>query len=193
MALTEEQREIALLPCPFCGGKAKKSLSMLSEVFAYANEMVIQCKSCGCSRSARGDSGKGGYADNSTVEKRAIEAWNARTKPPIAPPASEQKPVAEIVPMTKEQIWEAFQNNGFGKARALTYSDAHSFSKFRQGMRAAEAHHSKHADPQPDYKSQRDALLGLLDSIGDDGNYHLLGSDIRVQIFDAIASMKGGE
>lgn len=73
---------VELLPCPFCGGEASKESKGLGDAYAYASEVSYTCKSCGCSRAATGDTSKGGYADNSTVEKRALKAWNTRTPPP---------------------------------------------------------------------------------------------------------------
>jgi len=67
-----------LKPCPFCGTLPEKKRTGLDERFAYADVVTYECPECGCSRSARGDTSKGGYADNSTVEKRAIERWNQR-------------------------------------------------------------------------------------------------------------------
>lgn len=37
-----------------------------------------KCPSCSCERSAIGLIGKSGYADNSTVEKRASDSWQTR-------------------------------------------------------------------------------------------------------------------
>jgi hypothetical protein len=67
-----------LLPCPFCGGVPRKTTKSLDERFGYADEVTIRCGSCSCAKSAVGDTSKSGYADNSTVEKRAVEAWNTR-------------------------------------------------------------------------------------------------------------------
>ena len=71
--------DVELKPCPFCGGKPHMSRRGLSEVHAYADEVKIQCGTCSVYRSAMGDTSKPGYADNSTVEARAIEKWNTRT------------------------------------------------------------------------------------------------------------------
>lgn len=68
-----------LKPCPFCGGIPEKRVTNLDERFAYAKQIIYQCQ-CGCSRGSTGDSIKGGYADNSTVEQRALAAWNTRYK-----------------------------------------------------------------------------------------------------------------
>lgn len=70
--------DVELKPCPFCGGKPYMSRRGLSEVHAYADEVKIQCGTCSVYRSAMGDTSKPGYADNSTVEARAIEKWNHR-------------------------------------------------------------------------------------------------------------------
>jgi Lar family restriction alleviation protein len=70
-----------LKPCPFCGAQPVVRTENLDERFGYANEVKIQCPSCGAAKSAMGDSSKGGYADNSTTEQRAIEAWNRRAAP----------------------------------------------------------------------------------------------------------------
>lgn len=65
-------------PCPFCGAQPIKERVGLSEVYAYADKVTFRCQECGCARGAIGDHSKGGYADNSTVEDRALEAWNTR-------------------------------------------------------------------------------------------------------------------
>ena len=67
-----------LLPCPFCGGKPELRRVGLSEVFAYADRVIINCSECGVSRGSIGDTSKPGYADNSGVERRAVELWNTR-------------------------------------------------------------------------------------------------------------------
>mgnify|MGYP001257856704 CR=1 FL=1 len=67
-------------PCPFCGGRAKRLFESLGDRCAYAHEVTYRCTSCGASVSACGDSSKGGYADNSTVEQRALGAWNKRAR-----------------------------------------------------------------------------------------------------------------
>jgi hypothetical protein len=72
-----------LLPCPFCGGKPIKRISHGDERNAYANTASISCEKCGCTRSAAGDTSKRGYADNSTIDVRAIEAWNTRALPDV--------------------------------------------------------------------------------------------------------------
>jgi Lar family restriction alleviation protein len=84
-----------LKPCPFCGGKPKIHKKELDERFAYANEVTVQCSSCGCSRSAVGDTSKPGYADNSSTEKRAIEKWNRRTADTSVAPVS--SPIGEDI------------------------------------------------------------------------------------------------
>jgi hypothetical protein len=73
-----------LLPCPFCGTQPKPPRTeTLDERFGYADQVTIQCPSCLCARGARGDTSKPGYADNSTVEQRAIAAWNRRSAQPV--------------------------------------------------------------------------------------------------------------
>ena len=67
-----------LKPCPFCGGKPIKEKARLDERFGYAETVTYRCVGCGCTRSARGDDSNGGYADNTKVEKNALEAWNRR-------------------------------------------------------------------------------------------------------------------
>lgn len=74
--MNTNQRSI-LLPCPFCGGEPVKSRASGDERDGYANCVSYTCKGCGCTRSAKGISGKG-YADNTTVEERAFNAWNTR-------------------------------------------------------------------------------------------------------------------
>lgn len=72
-----------LKPCPLCRGRANKTRTSLGERCGYADKVKIQCVICGCSIEAVGeDSKNGSYADNSTVEKRAIAAWNTRANAP---------------------------------------------------------------------------------------------------------------
>lgn len=73
--------EPMLLPCPFCGGKAALGKTTLDERFGYAQEVAAYCTFCATSKKAVGDTSKAGYADNSTVEARAITAWNRRANP----------------------------------------------------------------------------------------------------------------
>lgn len=80
------------LPCPFCGGKAQRFKAGLDERFSYADEVKYSCNSCSYGLAARGDTSKPGYANNSTVEARALERWNRRT--PVAAPLIER--VAEL-------------------------------------------------------------------------------------------------
>lgn len=86
-AETRRMREAGLkalvcqaLPCPFCGGKAGRRSENLGDRFAYAYEVTYACRSCGASLSARGYTDKPGHADNSTVEERALAAWNRRVE-----------------------------------------------------------------------------------------------------------------
>lgn len=69
------------LPCPFCGQKPVKQRKPTDERDGYADHVFYVCQGCGCSMGASGISGKGGYADNSTVEKRALDKWNTRVEP----------------------------------------------------------------------------------------------------------------
>lgn len=66
------------LPCPFCGNGAHKISKSLDERFGYALEVSYGCPVCGFRLAARGDSSKGGYADNSGVEEAALRKWNTR-------------------------------------------------------------------------------------------------------------------
>lgn len=77
-----------LLPCPFCGGAPLKGRRGLDERLAYADEVKISCNRCGVSITAIGDTSKPGYADNSTVEERAIAAWNRRAPAPTSEPGA---------------------------------------------------------------------------------------------------------
>ena len=67
-----------LKPCPFCGTKAKLKRVSLSEIHAYADEVTIYCAGCGISMVRMGDTSKGGYANNTKVVQKAIDAWNRR-------------------------------------------------------------------------------------------------------------------
>jgi hypothetical protein len=64
--------------CPFCGNGAHKVSKSLDERFGYALEVSYGCPVCGFRLAARGDSSKGGYADNSGVEEKALRKWNTR-------------------------------------------------------------------------------------------------------------------
>ena len=90
MAADHTQTDRELLPCPFCGGKAKISRESLDERYGYADKVKVQCTACGVAVSAVGDTSKPGYADNSTVEKRATDAWNRRSIPQGEEPAKER-------------------------------------------------------------------------------------------------------
>lgn len=70
--------QIELKSCPFCGGKPLRKLVNLGEVYSYADKVVYTCGGCRVTRGAMGNTDKGGYADNSTVEERALKAWNMR-------------------------------------------------------------------------------------------------------------------
>lgn len=68
-------------PCPFCGGNAKRHQGSCSEIDGYAEHVFYKCESCGVVKGADGLSKGYGYADNSTVEERALAAWNERVNP----------------------------------------------------------------------------------------------------------------
>lgn len=84
-----------LADCPFCGGKPEKKVKNLDERYGYAMRVAYQCSACGCERFAMGDTRKGGYADNSTVEARAMTAWNTRAK--AAPEPVQGEAVAKVI------------------------------------------------------------------------------------------------
>lgn len=65
--------------CPFCGGEAQRHMNYGDERNGYAMTVFYRCKECFVQRGATGDTSKGGYADNSTVEDRALAKWNQRT------------------------------------------------------------------------------------------------------------------
>lgn len=71
----------ALKNCPFCGGNAKRFTESGDERNGYADFVGYRCVGCYVSKGARGDTSKPGYADNSKIEERAIEAWNRRSQP----------------------------------------------------------------------------------------------------------------
>lgn len=66
--------------CPFCGGEAKRRQGACSEIDGYAEHVFYRCQSCGVERGAGGITRGYGYADNSTVEERALAAWNQRAE-----------------------------------------------------------------------------------------------------------------
>jgi Lar family restriction alleviation protein len=60
----KEQKEIHLLPCPFCGGKA-----MYSKYQTYAfGHTVVTCEKCGA------------CIDNTELRENAVNAWNRRAQ-----------------------------------------------------------------------------------------------------------------
>lgn len=67
--------------CPFCGIAPLKKSETLDERYAYARLVKYECPKCNCSQRAMGDTSKGGYADNSTVDERALAAWQQRYEP----------------------------------------------------------------------------------------------------------------
>ncbi|NML34886.1 Lar family restriction alleviation protein [Paraburkholderia antibiotica] len=79
---TRTEARASLSSCPFCGGHANLYKEGLDERFAYADRITYRCSGCGASVSAMGIIPHGGYADNSTVEKRALDAWNRRAPTP---------------------------------------------------------------------------------------------------------------
>lgn len=71
--------QIQLLSCPFCGGAAWIDRTNGDERVSYQARAFGACANCGArSAVAVGDTSKGPYADNSTVEKRAALNWNTR-------------------------------------------------------------------------------------------------------------------
>ena len=73
-----------LKPCPFCGGPAKPNNTYGDERDGYTQTVTVRCNGCGARVTASGDTSKGGYADNSTAEARAIEAWDRRVPSTLA-------------------------------------------------------------------------------------------------------------
>ena len=65
-------------PCPFCGGEAVKRQKSGDERDGYSKHVYYECKECLVWRGARGESDGYGYADNSTVDERALKRWNER-------------------------------------------------------------------------------------------------------------------
>jgi phage/plasmid primase-like uncharacterized protein len=65
-------------PCPFCGKPGVKHRRSGDERDGYADKVTYQCSGCGCGLSAEGDKSKGGYADNSKVDEKALALWNTR-------------------------------------------------------------------------------------------------------------------
>ena len=85
-------KTITPLRCPFCGCEPKATRTSGDERDGYALRISYVCAGCGCSRGAVGESGKGWYADNSTVDLRALAAWNTRAAlaDPV-PPADQEE------------------------------------------------------------------------------------------------------
>ena len=68
-------------PCPFCGGTPEVRYEIGDERNGYSHEVTYRCRGCGCSTVTKGIQGRrSNYADNSTVEARALAAWNRRAK-----------------------------------------------------------------------------------------------------------------
>lgn len=67
------------LPCPFCGDQPAKVKYSGDERNGYADTTVYCCRGCGARVFTVGIPGKKtAYADNSTVDERALAKWNKR-------------------------------------------------------------------------------------------------------------------
>lgn len=93
-----------LLPCPFCGARAKIGRETLDERFAYADKVTVFCIKCSTSKSALGDTSKPGYADNSTVEARAVEQWNSRASLASRPAEVDEEGLPPLPPSEPDLV-----------------------------------------------------------------------------------------
>lgn len=102
------------------------------------------------------------------------------TEAPIAPPASEQKPIA----------WVTTNEDGDYAMLFFDKQEARSYSGDDEPIGLAPVSSSA---PQPDYKAQRDALLEELEKAAV-AFWKLDNADIHAQEAEStIASVKGGE
>ncbi|MBF8177845.1 Lar family restriction alleviation protein [Herminiimonas contaminans] len=99
-----------LKPCPFCAGNPKHIRNSLDERYGYAVSVTYECQSCGVAKSAIGDTTKPGYADNSTVEQRAMAAWNTRTAPVDAQDAVD----AKLLQQARDALHGMLNKRGYG-------------------------------------------------------------------------------
>lgn len=76
--------KLPVLPCPFCGGDPVAEYRRGDERNGYSDTAVIRCNCCDVERGASGKQKKRGYgyADNSGIEARAVDAWNQRKSVP---------------------------------------------------------------------------------------------------------------
>ena len=112
------------LPCPFCGNGAHKISKSLDERFGYALEVSYGCPVCGFRLAARGDSSKGGYADNSGVEEAALRKWNTR-----ADDASREAAIQAAVEAEREACAKVCEGRIGGATKEDTW-----WSGFRSAM-----------------------------------------------------------
>jgi Lar family restriction alleviation protein len=103
-----------LKACPFCGGRAAASTSYGDERDGYAERVIVECAGCGVRVGARGDSSKGGYADNSTVKQRAYAAWNRR-----APEPKDDKPCSQRLRLEGKAYPRTCMKCGLGPCREI--------------------------------------------------------------------------
>lgn len=115
------------LACPFCGGEPKVTRTAGDERDGYALRISYVCKGCGCSRGAVGESGKGGYADNSAVDLRALAAWNTRAAlaAPVPPAGGEVEVLAWLYKR---------HSPPFGKPTQHIAIDSENMTELREGL-----------------------------------------------------------
>lgn len=74
-----KELERQALPCPFCGNRADRRSENTGDHCANAYEVPYKCGSCGFCFGVQ-TAFMPGYAGNSTVEERALAAWNRRVE-----------------------------------------------------------------------------------------------------------------
>ena len=114
MTPTTQDAGLALLPCPFCGGKAGKPSiggNPSDERSGYNYTVTVMCSECGATKTVHSKRGKGGWCDENTEDtiQRAAAAWNTR-------PLADRLEQREGWVMVPREPTEAMVAEGWAKA-----------------------------------------------------------------------------